>query len=92
MTRFEYCAVPVLLLVGLCYGVDVRIAGAAGQFSNVGLLQVRAAGSNSNDNFGSVCGLNLPAADVACKMMGKDCFCRLGSELHFGQFNASLRL
>ena len=71
MARFVFCVVPSLLLVGTCASADLRITGEGGQLSNVGLLQVRAAGSASNDNFGSVCGLNLPAADVACKMMGK---------------------
>ena len=37
---------------------SVRLLGASGAAANVGLLQVRVHGS-SNDEFGSVCGMNL---------------------------------
>jgi len=56
---------------------SVRVVGADGAAANVGLLQVRMQGSHKNE-FGSVCGMNLAAADVVCSQLGYD-FGSLGS-------------
>jgi len=50
-----------------CVGALVRIVDASGSPSNAGLLQVR-----MDVQFGTVCGLNEHAADVACRQMGFD--------------------
>lgn len=47
-------------------GVRPRILDATGSPSNAGLLQVDA----GSGVFGSVCGLNLAAADVICRSLG----------------------
>jgi len=49
-------------------GVRARILDATGSPSNAGLLQVDA----GSGVFGSVCGLNLAAADVICRSLGFD--------------------
>lgn len=49
------------------YGASVRLLGAGGTTeSNVGVLQVR----TEDGSFGSVCGINLAAADTACRQLG----------------------
>ena len=50
---------------------DARVVGIGGILSNVGVLQIRAGDANGND-FGTICGINLAGADVACKQMGYD--------------------
>jgi len=45
----------------------VRIVDGSGTLSSVGLVQVR-----TELGFGSICGLNLGAADVLCKQLGFD--------------------
>jgi len=47
---------------------EARILDAAGKVAHAGLLQV----SFGNGTFGSVCGMNLEAADVACRQLGFD--------------------
>ena len=47
-------------LAGAAASADVRLVDAAGGLSNVGLLQVK-----TDAGFGSVCGANAAAADVA---------------------------
>ena len=44
----------------------VQIVGAGGAPANVGALQVQVDGGE----FGSVCGLSLGAANVACRQLG----------------------
>jgi len=46
-------------------GAGVRIVDGSGALSSVGLVQVR-----TELGFGTVCGLNLGAADVICKQLG----------------------
>lgn len=50
-----------------CAGAVLRLVDAAGSLSSVGLLQVR-----TESGFGTVCGVNSKAADVACRQMGFD--------------------
>jgi len=71
MARFVFCVLPAVLLLDVVSAVDVRITGIAGEFANVGILQVRAS-SNRSEDFGTVCGLNLQAGNVVCKMLGYD--------------------
>ena len=47
---------------------SLRLVDSTGLSPNVGLLQVR----TSNGQYGSVCGMNLAAADVVCKQLGYD--------------------
>ena len=44
----------------------LRLVGAGGSSANVGLIQVQSEGGS----FGTVCGLNAAAADVACRQLG----------------------
>ena len=44
----------------------LRLVGAGGSAANVGLIQVQSEGGS----FGTVCGLNVAAADVACRQLG----------------------
>lgn len=46
---------------------SLRLVDAAGTLASVGLLQVR-----TEAGFGTVCGVNAGAADVACRLMGFD--------------------
>ena len=46
----------------------LRLVDSIGSSPNVGLLQVR----TGNGEFGSVCGMNLGAADVVCRQLGYD--------------------
>jgi len=46
----------------------LRLVGGTNTSANVGLLQIRM----GNGEFGSVCGLNLEAADVVCRQLGYD--------------------
>jgi len=63
----------VLFVLACCFtgnveaggAADVRITDAGGRLSNTGLLQVR-----TDLGFGSVCGLNQAAAQVACRQLG----------------------
>ena len=44
----------------------LRLVGAGASSANVGLIQVQSEGGS----FGTVCGLNVAAADVACRQLG----------------------
>ena len=44
----------------------LRLVGADGSSANVGLIQVQSEGGS----FGTVCGLNEAAADLACRQLG----------------------
>lgn len=55
----------LLLLAGACGSADVRITDSSGRLASAGLLQVR-----TDLGFGSVCGLNQAAAQVACRQLG----------------------
>ena len=46
----------------------LRLVDSTGSSPNVGLLQIR----TSTDEFGTVCGMNLGAADVVCRQLGYD--------------------
>ena len=46
----------------------LRLVDTTGTSPNVGLLQVR----TGNGEFGTVCGMNLGAADVVCRQLGYD--------------------
>ena len=46
----------------------VRLIDASGSASSVGLLQIKL----GSGEYGTVCGMNLAAADVACRQMGYD--------------------
>jgi len=62
---------PFLLLVLLSVGAHagpVQLMGSDGATSRVGVLQVKTDG----DAFGTVCGMNLAAADVVCRQLGYD--------------------
>ena len=73
----ERCQVPItkMLPVTLVHVNDwqassaapVRLVGAGGSSANVGLIQVQSEGGS----FGTVCGLNVAAADVACRQLGR---------------------
>ncbi len=60
------------LAVSFFVGVSgqVRIVDSAGAISNAGLLEIRT--ESAQVEFGSVCGMNLAAADVVCKQLGYD--------------------
>lgn len=72
----ERSQVPItkMLPVNLVYVNDwqalsaapLRLVGAGGSSANVGLIQVQSEGGS----FGTVCGLNVAAADVACRQLG----------------------
>merc|ERR1712203_601502 len=49
----------------------IRIVDATGAYSHVGLVQVRTS-SDGSSGFGTVCGMNLAAADVICAQLGFD--------------------
>ena len=49
---------------------QVRVLDSSGAMSNSGLLEVRA--NSEAVDFGTVCGMNLAAADVVCKQLGYD--------------------
>lgn len=49
---------------------QVRILDSAGAVSNAGLLEIRTGGEAVE--FGTVCGMNLAAAEVVCKQLGYD--------------------
>lgn len=49
---------------------SVRLVDQAGAVSSVGLLQFRSDSINNTVVFGSVCGMNLEAADVVCRQLG----------------------
>ena len=63
-TRMGLLSLSALFVCARC-GADVRLVDAHGAISNVGLLQVK-----TDAGFGSVCGANLAAADVACRALG----------------------
>lgn len=65
MSRHLMAAVGVLAL-GEAQSAPVQIVGIGGAPANVGALQVQVDGGE----FGSVCGLNLGAANVACRQLG----------------------
>ena len=46
---------------------DLRIINSDGELANMGLMQVR-----TDLGFGSVCGMNDGAANVACRLLGYD--------------------
>ena len=46
----------------------LRLVDGKGSSSSVGLLQIR----TDNGEFGTVCGMNLDAADVVCRQLGYD--------------------
>jgi len=50
---------------------SVRLVDAHGLSGSVGLLQVRTSHANPSE-FGSVCGMNMAAADVVCAQLGYD--------------------
>ena len=56
-------------LAGAAASADVRLVDAAGGLSNVGLLQVK-----TDAGFGSVCGANAAAADVARQDRGRQSY------------------
>jgi len=72
----ERCARGVLLCLrspqaARASGPRVRLLDLTGAPSSAGLLEVRT-GEAAADSFGTVCGLNLAAADVVCRQLGFD--------------------
>ena len=68
------CSSALVSLLCISFAVavcgQVRILDSAGAVSNAGLLEIRAQGEAAE--FGTVCGMNLAAADVVCKQLGYD--------------------
>merc|ERR1740121_1870903 len=68
MSRRLFVAAAGVLTFGQAQSAPVQIVGAGGSPANVGVLQVQVDGGA----FGSVCGLSIGAANVACRQLGYD--------------------